>query len=55
MDKESIIEVFEHERDNEVKPLGIVSVTGTLTYAKIQVEIIEDGIFYEPFSFCVHK
>ena len=51
MDGESIIEVFEHERDDEVKPLGIVSVRGTLTYAKIRVEIIEDGIFYEPFSF----
>ena len=51
MDEASIIEVFEHERDDEVKPLGIVSVRGTLTYAKIWVEIIEDDIFYEPFSF----
>ena len=36
MDEASIIEVFEHERDDEVKPLGIVSVRGTLTYAKIR-------------------
>ena len=51
MNEESIIEVFEHERDDEDKPLGIVSVRGDITYAKIQVEIIEDSIFYEPFSF----
>ena len=55
MDEDSIIEVFEHERDDEDKPLGIVSVRGTLTYAKIRVEIIEDGIFYEPFSFVYTK
>ena len=55
MDEESIIEVFEHEGDDEDKPLGIVSVRGTLTYAKIRVEIIEDGIFYEPFSFVYTK
>ena len=41
MDEESIIEVFEHERDDGDKPLGIVSVRGTLAYAKIRVEIIE--------------
>ena len=55
MDEESIIEVFEHERDDEDKPLSIVSVRETLTYAKILVEIIEDGIFYEPFSFVYTK
>ena len=55
MNEESIIEVFEHERDDEDKPLGIVSVRGDITYAKIQVEIIEDGIFYEPFSFVYTK
>ena len=41
MDEESIIEVFEHERDDGNKPLGIVSVRGTLAYAKIRVERIK--------------
>ena len=55
MNEESITKVFEHERDDEDKPFDIVSVRGTLTYAKIRVEIIEDGIFYEPFSFVYTK
>ena len=51
MNEESIIEVSEHEGDDEDKPLGIVSKRGDLTYVRIQVKIIWGGIFYEPFSF----
>ena len=40
MNEESIIEVSEHEGDDEDKPLGIVSKRGDLTYVRIQVEII---------------